>query len=60
MFKNLIAGQWLPGASVTVNRNPSDVSDVIGEYAQADRAQADAAIAAAKQAFPAWATGSAG
>jgi len=58
MFKNLIAGEWQDGASVTVNRNPSDVSDVIGEYAQADRAQADAAIAAAKQAFPAWATGS--
>ncbi len=58
MFKNLIAGEWLEGASVTVNRNPSDVGDVIGEYAQADRAQADAAIAAAKQAFPAWAMGS--
>jgi len=58
MFKNLIAGEWQAGASVTVNRNPSDVSDVIGEYAQADRAQAEAAIAAAKQAFVAWATGS--
>jgi aldehyde dehydrogenase (NAD+) len=57
-FKNLIAGEWHGGASVTVNRNPSDTSDVIGEYAQADRAQAEAAIAAAKQAFPAWATGS--
>src|SRR6516165_877601 len=58
LFKNLIAGEWRGGASVTLNRNPSDVSDVIGEYAQADRAQAEAAIAAAKQAFPAWATGS--
>ncbi|MEO7498672.1 MAG: aldehyde dehydrogenase family protein, partial [Casimicrobiaceae bacterium] len=57
IFKNLIAGEWHAGASVTVNRNPSDVSDVIGEYAQADRAQAEAAIAAAKQALPAWATG---
>jgi acyl-CoA reductase-like NAD-dependent aldehyde dehydrogenase len=58
MFKNLIAGEWHEGASVTVNRNPSDVSDVVGEYAQADRAQANAAIAAAKAAFPAWAAGS--
>jgi acyl-CoA reductase-like NAD-dependent aldehyde dehydrogenase len=58
LFKNLIAGEWHGGASVTVNRNPSDVSDVIGEYAQADRAQAEAAIGAAKQAFPGWATGS--
>ncbi|MEP7275859.1 MAG: aldehyde dehydrogenase family protein, partial [Betaproteobacteria bacterium] len=57
IFKNLIAGEWHAGASVTVNRNPSDVSDVIGEYAQADRAQAEAAISAAKQALPAWATG---
>jgi len=57
-FKNLIAGEWHGGASVTVNRNPSDVSDVIGEYAQADRAQAEAAIAAAKQALPGWALGS--
>jgi len=58
LFKNLIAGEWREGASVTQNRNPSDTSDVIGEYAQADRAQAEAAIAAAKQAFPAWSTGS--
>ncbi|MBK9608172.1 MAG: aldehyde dehydrogenase family protein [Betaproteobacteria bacterium] len=57
-FRNYIAGEWVAGATVTVNRNPSDVSDVIGEYAQADAAQAGAAIAAAKQAFPAWATGS--
>src|SRR4029450_4072170 len=56
LFKNLIAGEWHGGASVTVNRNPSDTSDVIGEYAQADREQAEAAIAAARQAFPAWAT----
>ena len=57
MFKNLIAGEWLAGASVSLNRNPSDTGDVIGEYAQADRAQADAGIAAAKAAFPAWSTG---
>ena len=57
-FRNYIAGEWVAGATVTLNKNPSDVSDVIGEYAQADAAQARAAIAAAKQAFPAWATGS--
>jgi aldehyde dehydrogenase (NAD+) len=57
-FRNLIAGEWVAGASASINRNPSDISDVIGEYAQADAAQAQAAIAAAKAAFPAWATGS--
>ncbi len=57
-FRNYIAGEWVAGATTTINRNPSDVTDVIGEYAQADAAQTTAAIAAAKQAFPGWATGS--
>ncbi|MCE4553046.1 aldehyde dehydrogenase family protein [Pelomonas cellulosilytica] len=54
MFKNLINGEWLDGASVSRNINPSDTRDLIGEYAQADAAQADLAIAAATAAFPAW------
>ena len=56
-FRNFIAGEWAAGATATLNRNPSDLNDVIGEYAQADAAQARTAIAAAKQAFPPWATG---
>ena len=56
VFQNYIAGQWVAGASVTVNRNPSNVADVVGEYAQADAMQTRAAIAAAKAAFPAWAS----
>lgn len=55
---NHIGGEWVAGATVSVNRNPSNVADVVGEYAQADAAQARAAVAAAKAAFPAWATGS--
>jgi len=54
MFKNLIAGQWVDGARITRNINPSDTRDVVGEYAQADAAQAHEAIAAARTAFPAW------
>ncbi|MBK9675278.1 MAG: aldehyde dehydrogenase family protein [Betaproteobacteria bacterium] len=57
LFRNYIAGEWVAGATTTINRNPSDRSDVIGEYAQADAAQTRAAVAAAKAAFPAWATG---
>jgi acyl-CoA reductase-like NAD-dependent aldehyde dehydrogenase len=57
-FDNHIAGEWLAGASTTSNRNPSNLADVIGDYAQADAALARAAIAAAKLAFPAWAAGS--
>src|SRR4249920_107906 len=58
LFKNYIAGEWVAGASATPNRNPSDTSDVIGEYAQADAEQARTAVAAARKAFPAWSTGS--
>ncbi|KUJ85183.1 aldehyde dehydrogenase [Ruegeria marisrubri] len=49
-----IAGRWQQGASVIENRNPSDITDLIGEYAQASSAQLDEAIAAARQAQPAW------
>jgi acyl-CoA reductase-like NAD-dependent aldehyde dehydrogenase len=54
-FDNFIAGLWVPGVTAHPNINPSDTSDVIGEYAQADAAQAQQAIAAAQAAFPAWA-----
>ncbi|NCT82073.1 MAG: aldehyde dehydrogenase family protein [Comamonadaceae bacterium] len=54
MHKNLINGEWLDGPAASRNINPSDTRDVIGEYAQADAAQAELAIAAATAAFPAW------
>jgi acyl-CoA reductase-like NAD-dependent aldehyde dehydrogenase len=57
-FQNYINGEWVSGSAWTVNKNPSDLSDVIGEYAQADRAQTGAAVEAAKRAFPAWSIGS--
>lgn len=53
-FKNFVAGEWLDGDAVTRNVNPSNLSDVVGEYAQADAAQTQQAIAAAKAAFPKW------
>jgi acyl-CoA reductase-like NAD-dependent aldehyde dehydrogenase len=57
-FDNYIDGEWVAGASWTANRNPSDLSDVIGEYAQADAAQTNAAVSAAARASGAWATSS--
>ncbi len=54
MIKNLIAGEWVAGADVSRNINPSDTRDVVGEFAQADAAQAGDAIAAARAAAPAW------
>ena len=54
---NFINGEWVAGASYTPNINPSNLGDVIGEYTQADAAQVETAVAAAKAAFPAWSTG---
>jgi delta 1-pyrroline-5-carboxylate dehydrogenase len=51
---NFIAGEWLDGASAADNINPSDTSDIIGEYAHASAAQTEQAIDAARQASSAW------
>ena len=58
MHHNLIAGEWLAGSGLRRNINPSDTSDLVGEYAHADAAQTERAIQAARQAFPAWSRGS--
>jgi aldehyde dehydrogenase (NAD+) len=55
MHANLIGGEWVAGATSVEDRNPSDLSDVVGEYAVADESQVDAAIAAAQDAARAWA-----
>lgn len=53
---NLIAGEWLQAPHYAPNVNPSNLQDSVGDYAQADVAQLDMAVAAAQKAFPAWAT----
>ncbi len=53
LHKNLIDGEWIEGEPVP-NINPSNVKDVVGEYARATVEDARRAIAAAKAAFPAW------
>ena len=53
--KNFIAGEWLEGDSIIENRNPSDLSDLIGTYAQASQAQLDKAFEAAEAAQKIWA-----
>src|SRR5262252_7086983 len=57
IHQNLIAGEWTAGATAAPNINPSNVADVVGEYARADEAQVRAAIAAARAAFPVWSRG---
>jgi aldehyde dehydrogenase (NAD+) len=54
---NLINGEWVTGADVNQDVNPSNVQEVVGEYARADAAQAQTAIAAARAAFPTWSRG---
>jgi len=55
---NFIGGEWRKGQRYSPNLNPSDLGDIIAEYAQGDAADVEAAVAAATAAFPAWATGS--
>lgn len=55
ILKNFIGGEWVDGSGLTRNINPSNTNDLVGEYAKADKAQTEKAIAAAKAAFPAWA-----
>ncbi|PPJ49248.1 aldehyde dehydrogenase family protein [Rhizobium sp. KAs_5_22] len=53
LHKNLIAGEWVSG-DASANINPSNTSDVVGDYARASAGDTKAAIAAAKAALPAW------
>ena len=56
LHKNLIAGEWLAGESEIENRSPSDLSDLIGLYAQASCDQLDATLDQAQQAQREWAS----
>jgi acyl-CoA reductase-like NAD-dependent aldehyde dehydrogenase len=53
--RNHIDGAWRVGSARIENRNPSDTSDLIGLYEQADIDQVDEAIAAAHRAQREWA-----
>ena len=53
--KNLIAGEWHEGESAVENRNPSDVSDLIGMFAQASGDQLEATLDQARVAQREWA-----
>ena len=52
---NYIAGEWVPGTNYTRDINPSDLNDMVGEYAQADQKQVEQAVGAARTAAPGWA-----
>ncbi len=52
---NLIAGQWVDGQSEVENRNPSDLNDLIGNFAQASNEQIIETLAHARKAQIVWA-----
>ena len=49
-----INGEWQVGSDTIANINPSDVTETIGEFAQASSDQVKDAIAAARRAQPKW------
>jgi acyl-CoA reductase-like NAD-dependent aldehyde dehydrogenase len=51
-----IGGEWVTGARVADDVNPSDTGDVVGRFAQGDASHIAAAVAAAKEAAPLWAS----
>ncbi|HEY6928420.1 MAG TPA: aldehyde dehydrogenase family protein, partial [Thermoanaerobaculia bacterium] len=53
---NLIGGRWIPAKSGKTfeNRNPADKDDLVGTYADSGREEVEAAVAAAKAAYPGW------
>lgn len=58
MNGNYIAGAWVTEGTSRPDINPSNTADIVGEYVHADVQAAQRAIAAAREAFPAWSRGS--
>lgn len=54
MKMNLVAGEWIGAAETTENRNPADLTDLIGSYALGTTATVDAAVDAARAALDGW------
>ena len=52
---NLVAGEWVSGESEVENRSPSDLSDLVGLFAQASPDQLDATLEQAHRAQLEWA-----
>jgi aldehyde dehydrogenase (NAD+) len=55
-YDNFIGGEWVAARSggTFQTSNPADTREVVAQYPASGREDAAAAIAAAKQAFPAW------
>ena len=51
---NLVGEEWIASSTASENINPSDTSDVVGEFASADAALVSRAVEAAKAGQKAW------
>jgi acyl-CoA reductase-like NAD-dependent aldehyde dehydrogenase len=56
VYKNFIDGEWVEASTGQTfeNRNPADTRDVVGIFQRSGKADVDAAVGAAKQAFAKW------
>ena len=54
-IKNYINGKWVSGESTGKNINPSNITDIVGEYTHASAAQVNEAVDAASKAASGWA-----
>ena len=57
-YSNYINGEWVGSDDVSLNVNPSDLSDEIGQYARASAQDVQAAGQAARAAFAQWSNSS--
>jgi aldehyde dehydrogenase (NAD+) len=53
---NLIGGRWADGPQLVENRNPADTRDLVGTFVRGTPDDMAAAVRAANEAFPAWAS----
>src|SRR5437660_9835179 len=56
IFKNFIDGEWVESSTGATfeNRNPADTREVVGLFQKSAKADVDAAVEAARQAFAKW------
>ena len=57
-YAHYIAGKWVTDDAVSININPSNIDDIVGEFSRGDAARVDEAVAAANAAQPDWAAAS--
>jgi acyl-CoA reductase-like NAD-dependent aldehyde dehydrogenase len=56
VYKNYIGGRWVKpvGGAMMENRNPADTRDIVGLFPASTAADVEAAVAAAREAYPRW------